>query len=779
MPDLFALDRKRLVLLGVIAALAVALTASTATAANVANPNPALIAQWEPCEPGIGVTVIVDDRPLGEGKIYVRCAIGEQSSGLAALERAGFALEGTSDFGLAFICRIDGQPTFAQQGCETTPGAGAYWSYWHGQPGGRWTYSTLGASNPATHAPINSVQGWSFGGGEGPRIEPMNGSGPSSFALPAAQESSVIAAELASPWLVSTLNATATEGEALEAEKDSLHGGLELALRGAAVLSQAGVAPAGLSPVATWLSRSGEEKHATVEGFPLRQYLRLGESREVQSTVHLALAVLALQALGQNPSDFAGLNLREQLEGAIQKTGQVKSQGEASEAAEVTAPTVLALARTGTLSAKALKALELMIAEQNPSGTFEGVTEIDVEAIQALAAAREQGAVLGAERLQAVQEALSKAGEYLQSIQQPDGGVRSGERAEPVFNPTVVSTALGATGLALAGRQASAERAARWVSRYQVTAEYAGVGNREIGEETPAEDLIGAFLPNEAALRTALAFGLQKEGPVGVFSEAQLPTIDALSALATAGPYGPYDVLLSPPSQFETRTLGVRSLPRIATLTNEDVRPITIAGAHVQGEQAGDFAVEIDGCTERTLAPKQTCDVSASFDPTAPGLREAQLVLTLQGSSQEIEQSLTGIGQTAEGPEPPGEDEHESSTGEDKAGSEEPHSSLGVSQTLATTTSHAAARALVASIGTRRLTLRLSQAGSVAVGIERSVRRGRRRVWQKVKTLKARAGAAGLLSIALPRLGAGSYRASIDFAGYRSLTKIFVVHRAR
>ncbi|HTA36820.1 MAG TPA: hypothetical protein VK761_08910, partial [Solirubrobacteraceae bacterium] len=113
-----------------------ALTASTAVATNVANPNPALIAQWEPCEPDTGVTVIVDDRPLGEGKIYVRCAIGEQSSGLAALEQAGFVLEGTTSFGLAFICRIDGEPTFAQQSCETTPGAGAYWSYWHGQPGG-------------------------------------------------------------------------------------------------------------------------------------------------------------------------------------------------------------------------------------------------------------------------------------------------------------------------------------------------------------------------------------------------------------------------------------------------------------------------------------------------------------------------------------------------------------------------------------------------------------------------------------------------------------------
>jgi len=77
------------------------------------------------------------------------------------------------------------------------------------------------------------------------------------------------------------------------------------------------------------------------------------------------------------------------------------------------------------------------------------------------------------------------------------------------------------------------------------------------------------------------------------------------------------------------------------------------------------------------------------------------------------------------------------------------------------------------------VTLRLSQAGSVTVGIERSVRRGRRRVWRRVKTIKAKAGAAGLLSIALPRLSAGSYRASIDFGGSKLLTKTFLIGRAR
>jgi hypothetical protein len=640
------LGRRRLVLLALLACLVAAASATDALAANVPNPDPALIARWEPCEPNTGVTVIVDDQALGEGKIYVGCALGAQPDGVQALEDAGFALEGTESYGLGFICRIDGEPTLAEQTCKTTPPAGAYWSYWHGRPGGRWGYNGFGADSPESHEPVNAVEGWSFGSGGPPRIEPMDGSGHSSFSLPPEQESSVIPARLASPWLALTLDETAKEAERQEAEKRSVRVEPEVALRGAIVLAQAGVSATALKQVVGWLARSGEEEGAAVEGLPLRQYLGLAGPREGKSTARLALAVLGLQALGQNPSDFAGMDLRGTLEGMIEKTGQVKSEGEVSEAVEITAPTVLALARTGTLSAKALKTLELILAEQNPSGTFQGLTDIDVEAIQALRAAGEQGTVLGTERMRAVQAALAKGGEYLESIQEADGGVRGDERNEPVFRPDVESTGLGAVGLALTGRQAAGERAARWVSRYQVTAEYAGEGNKETNEHTPAEDVIGAFLPSEAALSAALVSGVDEDNPFGIFYEAQLPTIDALAALLTVGPYGPYDATFQESSLlFETSSVGVRSRPRTATLKNDDVRPITISGVHVEGAQAGDFAIEADRCSGHTLAPGESCEVSASFDPTTDGLREAQLALTLQGSAQTVELPLTGTGE--------------------------------------------------------------------------------------------------------------------------------------
>jgi hypothetical protein len=643
--------------------LAGAIHTSVAAAANVANPDPALIERWEPCEPNTGVTVIVDDQELAAGKVYVGCALGEQADGVEALQNAGFALEGTAGYGLAFVCRIDGEPTPAETPCTTTPGGGAYWSYWRGKPGGRWSFSGVGAKSPQSRSPVNSVEGWSFGGGDAPRIEPMDGDGSSSFSLPPPQESSVIAAALAREWLAPVLDQTAELAEQLEAEGKEPHAEAGQLLPGVLALARAGVEPAKMAPIAGWLARGCEEKHVLVEGCPLRA---LADPRE-RNAEGFALAVLGVQALGQSPTGFAGRDLREELEELVSKsTGEVKSEGSYGADIEVTAPTVLALARSGVLSAKALKTVALILSQQSAStGDWETTTAFDVQAIEALVAAREQGAgVLGQSLLEQVDSALSHAGEYLQSIQEAGGGVREAQGGGSVEDPSVKSTALGAVGLALSGRGAAAEHAAKWVSQFQVTAEYAGSGNPGTGEHTPAEDVIGAFLPSESALRSALAYGV-KTNAYGLYYEAQAPTADALLALATAGPYGPYDAAFDQSSLlFEARVLGARSRSLAATLTNRDVRPVTIAGAGVAGNDAGDFSVQAGGCTGRTLAPGESCELSASFAPTATGLREALLQVTLAGSAQTIELPVSGTGTPEAEREPaPGGEEHHAQSG--------------------------------------------------------------------------------------------------------------------
>ncbi|MFD0202857.1 MULTISPECIES: hypothetical protein [Saccharothrix] len=113
-----------------------------------------------------GVTVVVDFRSLGGG-VQTGCAPGDPSSGTAALTAAGFGYT-IAQRQPGFVCRINGKPS--SDPCVTTSPANAHWAYWHGQPGGSWTYSSTsaGSYDPAP----GSVEGWSFGAGEQPGIAP-------------------------------------------------------------------------------------------------------------------------------------------------------------------------------------------------------------------------------------------------------------------------------------------------------------------------------------------------------------------------------------------------------------------------------------------------------------------------------------------------------------------------------------------------------------------------------------------------------------------------------
>jgi hypothetical protein len=111
-----------------------------------------------------GVTVVVDFSGLGGG-VQTGCAPGDPVSGLSALQGAGFGYSFVPRQP-GFICQINSAPN----PCNGAP-ATQYWSYWHGQSGS-WSYSNAGAgtSNPAPGA----VEGWAFGAGQAPGINPPN-----------------------------------------------------------------------------------------------------------------------------------------------------------------------------------------------------------------------------------------------------------------------------------------------------------------------------------------------------------------------------------------------------------------------------------------------------------------------------------------------------------------------------------------------------------------------------------------------------------------------------
>ncbi|MGC4763162.1 hypothetical protein ACLQ20_09945 [Micromonospora sp. DT46] len=127
------------------------------------------------CPDASGVTVVVDFNELGGGTV-VRCARGEQSTGLAALKNAGFQMTGTLRWGEGFVCRIEGKPSTASEKCVDTPPASAYWSYWHATSGGSWTYSDKGVLN--RKPPAGSFEGWSFSLNRNANDAPRPGAAP-------------------------------------------------------------------------------------------------------------------------------------------------------------------------------------------------------------------------------------------------------------------------------------------------------------------------------------------------------------------------------------------------------------------------------------------------------------------------------------------------------------------------------------------------------------------------------------------------------------------------
>ncbi len=119
------------------------------------------------CTTTAGVSVVVD---FG-ATVRTGCAPGDPSSAWAALQAAGFSVEGTQRFPASFVCRIDGFPAPAADACVQTPPATAYWAVWTAAPGGGWTYSSTGASS-IDPAPGTAI-GFAFGAGATPsRLPP-------------------------------------------------------------------------------------------------------------------------------------------------------------------------------------------------------------------------------------------------------------------------------------------------------------------------------------------------------------------------------------------------------------------------------------------------------------------------------------------------------------------------------------------------------------------------------------------------------------------------------
>lgn len=142
--------RAGMVMAGMVVAV-VAIVVVSALDARAASAAPG------PCADVNGVTVVVDFGAFGGG-VEVRCAPGNPATGLAALQAAGFSVEGAARMP-SFLCRIDGLPGVERDRCVVPSPPNAYWSYWVADRGRAWCYSDSGMNRRPVRG---TVEGWSF-----------------------------------------------------------------------------------------------------------------------------------------------------------------------------------------------------------------------------------------------------------------------------------------------------------------------------------------------------------------------------------------------------------------------------------------------------------------------------------------------------------------------------------------------------------------------------------------------------------------------------------------
>jgi hypothetical protein len=175
----------RSTLIALSIAMAASLAAATPAPATIPAPidvaSPSGITLKDPritgkaCPSEGGVTVVVDFRTLRNpngkkmNRVKIGCARGAQQSGFTALLGAGFDVDPDS----SFVCKIDNRPLDS----PSCPAPDGYWAYSHGERGGDWTFSGVGAGD--WQPPPGSLEGWSWSpydkqGWDLPRVNPSD-----------------------------------------------------------------------------------------------------------------------------------------------------------------------------------------------------------------------------------------------------------------------------------------------------------------------------------------------------------------------------------------------------------------------------------------------------------------------------------------------------------------------------------------------------------------------------------------------------------------------------
>jgi hypothetical protein len=449
------------------------------------------------CPDGNGVTVVVDYHELGGG-IEIRCAVGDQPTGLAALENAGFTVTGTVRWGKAFVCRINGKPTPATEPCVNTPPVSAYWSYWHASNGGTWTYSQLGATS--YKPPRGSFEGWSFSLNHGPTDVPPPGVAPvRPVPLMAARKAAV--STPATPATAAVEAARWLAGELVDGALPGFAGpDWGLTLDALFALSATRADESATDTVATTLA-ANVRKYNSFDDFGIPGVRIAG------ATAKLLVSAVAAE---KDPASFGGFNLRQETLDLVagadagEFAGRVRDQGTTDSSNTFgQSLAVIGLARTGGVPQPVV---DFLIKQQCAPGGFrlspdqfgtpapscdqatDPVLDPDstAMAVQALLAADQAGAA-------GAKAAAGKGAAWLSQIQRTDGSFGG---SGPTEASNANSTGLAAQALAAAGQGAPADKAGGYLLAHQLTSANASAD-------------LGAIAYNDAALQDATTGGIQ------------------------------------------------------------------------------------------------------------------------------------------------------------------------------------------------------------------------------------------------------------------------------
>lgn len=137
-----------------------AVVAGLSGGVGVRPPAPGASSGLTTCD---GVTVVVDGgvldtAALGSVSGLACAAVDGPETAHDAVAAAGVELQGTEQWGAAFVCRVDGRPALDEdvlradgsvgtEPCLRTPSQVAYWALWTSTDASTWTYATRGVTS--------------------------------------------------------------------------------------------------------------------------------------------------------------------------------------------------------------------------------------------------------------------------------------------------------------------------------------------------------------------------------------------------------------------------------------------------------------------------------------------------------------------------------------------------------------------------------------------------------------------------------------------------------